>query len=178
MASYAELGGVAVAERWPAMSTHIIRAFTVILSVISGTVVLVWGLPQAHRYVLPWRWRVGILYVGLGLMLWPPFYFFFGHLDLEMVWIPIWAATSMTFVIGIKRLLGANTYAPGGSFQHPYDLGWIMRPRRPRNSNPTGEELIHDAVEDFIEDQSNPLAPILRFHRRQQENSESDADRG
>lgn len=134
--------------------------------VVCGAMVFYWGWPRASRYVLPWRWRVGILYIGLGLIFWPPFYYYFGHLDLEMVWIPIWVATLLTFAIGMKRLAMANTYAPGGSLGHPYDLGWIMRPRAPRNPNPTAGELLQDSVESFIEDQSNPLAPFARWRRR------------
>ena len=149
------------------MSANVGRQFTVALLVICGVWVIAWGLPRANQYQLPWRWRVGILYIGLGLIFWPPFYFFFAHLDLEMVWIPIWFATFLTFVVGIKRLLWANRFEPGGSFRHPYDLGWIVRPRPPKNLNPSGGEVLRDTVEDFIEDQSNPLAPVLRLRRRQ-----------
>ncbi len=140
--------------------------WTVATLVLAGILILSWGMPRASTYRLPWRWRVGILYIGGGLIVWPLFYLFFGQLDLEMVWIPIWVATLMTFVIGIKRLAMANVYKPGGSFQHPYDLGWLMRPRPAPDPNPTANELLTDAVESFIEDQSNPLAPFLRFRRR------------
>jgi hypothetical protein len=140
---------------------------TVAVLMVCGAWVLCWGLPRADRYRLPWRWRVGILYLGLGLIFWPGFYFFFGHVDLEMVWIPIWIATVLTFFTGIKRLLMANVYAPGGSFHHPDDLGWLLRLRSPRGAHPSASELLQDSVESLIEDQSNPLAPILRFHRRQ-----------
>jgi hypothetical protein len=138
----------------------------VALLVLAGVWVLCFGMPRARHYCLPWRWRVGVLYLGLGLMGWPLFYFFFGHADLEMGWIPIWFATILTFVVGIKRLLMSNRYEPGGSFSHPYDLGWIMRPRPARGSNPAPRDVIDDSIESIIEDQSNPLAPILRFHRR------------
>jgi hypothetical protein len=136
-------------------------------------------MPRAAQYRLPWRWRVGILYIGLGLIFWPVFYFFLGHLDLEMVWIPIWFATIFTFATGIKRLFMANTYEPGGSFRHPYDLGWLMRPRRPTSSNPTASELLQEEAQSFIEDQSNPLTPMLRFNRRvarQRKKTHADTD--
>jgi hypothetical protein len=146
------------------------RQFTVAFATMCGVLVMVWGLPRAKRYRLPWRWRVGILYIGLGLVFWPPFYFFFGHLDLEMVWIPIWGATFLTFAVGIRRLRWANKFEPGGSFRHPYDLGWLMRPR-PARSPATTEGLLRDTIEDFVEDQSNPLAPILRYERRHKQNA-------
>jgi hypothetical protein len=149
---------------------------TVALLVLCGVWVLSWGMPRANQYRLPWRWRVGILYIGLGLIFWPLFYFFFGHLDLEMVWIPIWFATLFTFVVGIKRLFTANAYEPGGSFRHPYDLGWLMRPRPAKNPNPTASELFQDSVEDFVENQSNPLAPILRFNRQHTPQTEDKPD--
>jgi hypothetical protein len=151
----------------------------VAILVLSGIALLHWGLPRAENYRLPWRWRVGVLYLGLGLIFWPLFYFYCGHADLEMVWIPIWVATVLTFVTGAKRLLMANTYGPGGSFRHPYDLGWLMRSRRPRNPKPTPGELMHDEIEAIIEDQSNPLAPVLRFERRRAEkaNQSTETDR-
>src|SRR5437588_8267067 len=39
-------------------------------------------MPRANRHRLPWRWRIGVLETGLGLILWPAFYARFGHLDL------------------------------------------------------------------------------------------------
>ena len=124
-----------------------------------GMLVLLCGLPRANRFCLPWRWRIGILYIGIGLIFWPTFYFFFGHLDLEMIWIPVWLVTFATFGIGIKRLLWANTFAPGGSQANPYDLGWILRPHGPTGST---DGVIQDALEDF----SNPLSAPIRLWSR------------
>ena len=131
-----------------------------------GVLVLLWGLPRANRFCLPWRWRIGILYIGVGLIFWPTFYFFFGHLDLEMVWIPVWLATFVTFGVGIRRLLWANTFAPGGSQASPYDLGWVLRPRGPTRSP-------DDVIQNAFEDLSNPLsAPIRLWSRAQSERRE------
>jgi len=68
---------------------------------LAGLWVLYWGMPCAQRYRLPRRWRVGILAIGRGVIFWHLFFFFFGHADLGMVWIPIWFATLFTFVTGI-----------------------------------------------------------------------------
>jgi hypothetical protein len=105
-----------------------------------GVLVLVWGMPRANRYGLPWRWRIGVLSTGLGLIFWPSFYAHFGHLDLEMVWIPIWFATFYTFAMGIGSLLGANMFKSLGGVHNPYDFGWIMRPPA---KNPSPWDWLH-----------------------------------
>jgi hypothetical protein len=120
-----------------------------------GVLVLIWGMPRANRHRLPWRWRIGVLWTGLGLMVWPPFYARFGHLDLEMVWIPIWFATFYTFIMGIRGMLGANDWRPLGSVHDPYDAGWVMRPV-PKNPSKS------DALERMWEDFSKPTAAALR----------------
>jgi hypothetical protein len=125
---------------------------------ILGVLVLVWGMPRASRHLLPWRWRVGILMIGLGLIFWPLFYFFYGHEDLEMVWLPIWMATIATFVVGIVRLIWADIWGPspsGVKGNWGNDFGWVMRPRpEPR----TGMELFQQNMED----RANPWAGGLR----------------
>jgi len=134
---------------------------TTALLATCGVLVMVWGLPRASRYRLPWRWRIGILYIGLGLIFWPFFYLFFGHLDLEMVWIPIWIATFATFGVGIRRLLWSDKFRPGGSYSHPYDVGWTLRPRP---ENPSQDDLVADTIENLS---SNPFAVMLsRWTRR------------
>lgn len=137
------------------------RAALAVLLPISGVWLMVWGLPRATRHKLPWRWRIGVVMVGIGLIFWPPFYYFCGHADLEMVWIPIWGATLLNFIIGLKRMAWADKMDPGG-VGDLYDFGWVMRPRpKPR----TGVDIL----QQFEEDAANPMAAMLR---RQQEREE------
>ena len=119
----------------------------VVLLVLAGLWVLNWGLPCAQRYRLPWRWRVGILAIRRGLifLLFRPCRFGNG-MDSDLV------CRTVTFVTGIKRLAMANVYRPDGSFRHPYDLGWIMRPRPPRNPNPTASDVLQDSMGSRVED--------------------------
>jgi hypothetical protein len=68
----------------------------------AGVMVLATGLPRASRCSSPWRWRLGILIIGLGLVLWPIAWTkLWGH-DLGMVWIIIVAITVWTFHRGVR----------------------------------------------------------------------------
>jgi hypothetical protein len=133
--------------RHPRLLVSLLMAF--------GAIILIWGMPRAKQYRLPWRWRIGVLWTGLGLVFWPPFYYWFGHIDLEMVWIPIWFATLYTFMMGFSGMLGANKWKPLGGVHHPYDAGWVMRPHPKSPSK-------WDSLERMHEDFSNPTAAALR----------------
>jgi hypothetical protein len=145
---------------------------TTLLLAACGVLVMMWGLPRANRYRLPWRWRIGILYIGLGLIFWPAFYLFVGHADLETVWIPIWFATLATFGVGIRRLLFADKFKPGGSYSSPYDVGWTLRPRP---ENPPQDDLLRDTIENVS---SNPFAVMLSRWARRPKSARKDTQAG
>jgi hypothetical protein len=131
------------------------KIFVLLLFVALGLMVLIWGLPRANHHRMPWRWRIGIVMIGCRLILWPPIYLFLSQFDLEMVWIPVWGATIITFVVGIKRLIWADIWSPGSSLRDSYDVGWLLRPRPRVRSKP-------DVISDFIEDNLNPLGAFLK----------------
>jgi hypothetical protein len=143
-----------------------------------GVLLLVWGMPRADRHLLPWRWRIGILMVGGGLIFWPLFYYFCGHADLEMLWLLIWFATGFTFFIGVQRLIWADIWAPspsGVKGNWGNDFGWVMRPRpKPR----TGAEVL----QQWSEDRMSPFAAGMRRimdwskERGQQRRNDGDDD--
>jgi hypothetical protein len=125
-----------------------------VLLPICGVLLMVWGLPRAERHKLPWRWRIGVMATGAGLIFWPPFYYFFGHADLEMVWIPIWGATLINFLFGLKRMAWADVWSGWTSMRDVNDFGWVMRPRpKPRDG--------WEQLQKFNEDLDSPTAAML-----------------
>ena len=128
-----------------------------ILFPILGALVLLWGMPRANRHLLPWRWRVGTLMIGGGLIFWPLFYFF-AFREMQMYYVPIFLATFMTFLIGVRRLLWADRWEPshgGTKGNWGNDFGWVLRPRpKPRSGN--------EVFEQAMEDRMNPFAAGLR----------------
>src|SRR6201997_1571678 len=137
-----------------------------VLLPICGVLLMVCGLPRAERHKLPWRWRIGVLATGAGLIFWPPFYYFFGHADLEMVWIPIWGATLINFLFGVKRMVWADVWSGWTSVRDVNDFGWVMRARRkPRNA--------WEQLQQFNEDLDSPTAAMLRRATERQHGPEA-----
>jgi len=133
-----------------------------VLLPICGVLLMVWGLPRAERHKLPWRWRIGVIATGAGLIFWPPFYYFFGHADLEMVWIPIWGASLINLLFGLKRMAGADVWSGWTSVRDVNDFGWVMRPRpKPRDG--------WEQLQQFNEDLDSPTAAMLRRSMERQQ---------
>lgn len=61
-----------------------------------GVMVLAIGLPRASSHVSPWRYRLGIVLLSVGLIAWPIVWIQLWPLDIGMVWIVVLAVTIWT----------------------------------------------------------------------------------
>lgn len=79
------------------LANHVDPRLLVTVLGTAGVVVLGLGLPRASRRASPWRYRLGILILGGGLIVWPIAWIQLWSLDLGMVWIVVLAVTVWTF---------------------------------------------------------------------------------
>ena len=61
-----------------------------------GLLVLAIGLPRASTHASPWRYRLGIVLLSAGLIVWPLVWIALWPLDLGMAWIAVLAVTMWT----------------------------------------------------------------------------------
>jgi hypothetical protein len=91
---------LALPSTWPS-----IAAAVPALSVGLGLLTLVIGLPRARLHQNAWRWRLGILVLGVSVGGWPTVYTRLAGAEVELglVWLVVLTATVASFTYGMRQ---------------------------------------------------------------------------